>query len=93
MDAHVAVEERLRDDVRARGIDPLVEPHAVRALVDDAVSSVVAEWLSRDRDLVADPRDLARHAFDAVAGFGPLQVYFDDPEVEELWVNDRVTDG
>jgi pilus assembly protein CpaF len=88
MDALVAVEERVRDGVRAQGIDPLSEPYAVRALVDDAVSAVVDEWVSRDRDLTADPRDLARQAFDSVAGFGPLQPYFDDPEVEELWVNE-----
>src|SRR5699024_8233310 len=25
--------------------------------------------------------------FDALAGFGPLQRFFDDPEVEEIWIN------
>jgi pilus assembly protein CpaF len=88
MDALVAVEARVRDGVRTRGLDPLEEPHVVRALVDDAVADVVAEWVARDRDLLADPGDIARLAFDAVAGFGPLQPYFDDPDVEELWVNE-----
>ncbi len=26
--------------------------------------------------------------FDAVAGFGPLQRYLDDPTVEEIWINE-----
>ena len=26
--------------------------------------------------------------FDAVAGFGPLQTYLDDPTVEEIWINE-----
>ena len=26
--------------------------------------------------------------FDAVAGFGPLQKYLDDPTVEEIWINE-----
>jgi hypothetical protein len=69
MDALVAVEERVRDGVRARGIDPLVEPDVVRDLVDDAVADVVAEWVSRDLDLTHQPVDIARRAFDAVAGF------------------------
>jgi pilus assembly protein CpaF len=92
MDALVAVEARLRDGVRTRGLDPLEEPHVVRALVDDAVADVVAEWVARDRDLLADPGHIARLAFDAVAGFGPLQPYFDDPDVEELWINERIPD-
>ena len=29
--------------------------------------------------------------FDAVAGFGPLQKYLDDPTVEEIWINERLT--
>jgi pilus assembly protein CpaF len=31
--------------------------------------------------------------YDGVAGFGPLQRYLDDPTVEEIWINDRLTDG
>jgi len=30
-------------------------------------------------------------SFDAVAGFGPLQQYLDDPTVEEVWINGRLT--
>ncbi len=56
-------------------------------LVDEAVADVVEEWLASDAGLVADPVDLARSAFHAVAGFGPLQPFFDDPEVEEVWIN------
>ena len=29
-----------------------------------------------------------RDVLDAVAGFGPLQRYLDDPEVEEIWINE-----
>lgn len=88
MDARLLVEDRVRDGVRSRGIDPQVEPEAVRVLVDAAVAGVVTEWLDADRELLADRDELARHAFDAVAGFGPLQPYFDDPRVEELWINE-----
>jgi pilus assembly protein CpaF len=88
VDAGATVEERVRDQVRVRGIDPQLETGAVRELIDEAVAGVIAEWIAGDRQLTSDREELAMHAFHAVAGFGPLQPYFDDPEVEELWINE-----
>ena len=31
---------------------------------------------------------LTQRAFSAVAGFGPVKQYFDDPSIEELWINE-----
>jgi len=32
--------------------------------------------------------------YDAIAGFGPLQQHLDDdPSIEEIWINERLTDG
>lgn len=72
------VEVRVRDAVRARGIDPLRDPLAVRGLVDEVLAEVVVdEHVAR----------AAVDAFHAIAGFGPLQPLLDDPGVEELWIN------
>ena len=89
VDSAGIVEQRVRDAVRERGIDPLREPAAVRALVDDALAGLVADWAGGGG---GDPQDVARRAYDAVAGFGPLQQLLDDPRVEEVWLNapDRV---
>jgi pilus assembly protein CpaF len=75
-----AVEERVRADVRRLGIDPLRDREQVRRLVDEAV----LEHASYEYGVDA----VAQQVYDAVAGFGPLQPYFDDPLVEELWIND-----
>lgn len=75
-----AVEERVRADVRRLGIDPLRDRERVRRLVDEAVLDHASYECGVD--------DVAQQVYDAVAGFGPLQPYFDDPEVEELWIND-----
>ncbi|MDO8308072.1 MAG: hypothetical protein Q7V58_06925 [Actinomycetota bacterium] len=91
MDVLAEVEDRVRAGVRSRGIDPMVEPDQVRDLVDATVASVLAEWSADTDGQPASMRDLTQHAFSAVAGFGPLQQYFDDPEIEELWINDRLT--
>src|SRR5687768_18563434 len=78
----------LRAQVRRDGVDPQVETQVVRRL---------AERLVRDRDQlsltgavlpVTDQDELVDALVANVAGFGPLQPYLDDPEVEEIWIND-----
>lgn len=81
MDAVAVVEERVRDAVRARGIDPLRDPESVRELVEAAVLESLHEAP------LAQAESVGRSVFHAVAGFGPLQQFFDDPTVEELWIN------
>ena len=81
LDPVALVETRVRDAVRAAGIDPLRDPDSVRALVDAAITDSLVDGPLQDA--VA----LGTSVFHSVAGFGPLQPYFDDPEVEELWIN------
>lgn len=80
------VEDRVRDGVRSRGIDPLSDPAAVRELVDAAVADVLME--RSDGGIAGEAQALTQQAFSAVAGFGLLQQYFDDPDIEELWINE-----
>ncbi|MDI1290542.1 MAG: ATPase, T2SS/T4P/T4SS family, partial [bacterium] len=63
------------------------EPQLVRELVDAAVAEVIALWSVESAE-IDNADELARRAFDSVAGFGELQPYFDDPEIEELWINE-----
>ncbi|MBI1377057.1 MAG: CpaF family protein [Frankiales bacterium] len=77
--------DRVRTLVRDRGTDPLADPGAVRSAVLDVLDEVVREHgAAADLDAEAWARDL----LDAVAGYGPLQRLFDDPEVEEVWWNE-----
>jgi pilus assembly protein CpaF len=75
-----AVEERVRDAVRSSGIDPLRDPESVRALVDAVVRDAMAT--------APVDESVGSAVFQAVAGFGPLQAFLDDPSVEELWINE-----
>jgi pilus assembly protein CpaF len=86
MDTGALVEGRVRDEVRARGIDPLRDPDAVRLLVDAAMQESLGEGP------VDDVTAVGASVFHAIAGFGPLQRFFDDPTVEEVWINspDRI---
>jgi pilus assembly protein CpaF len=82
------VEDEVRELVRRRGLDPLADPGAVRRLVDEVVSDYDERSLGGTLPQLVDARIAARHVFDAVAGFGPLQKYLDDPTVEEIWINE-----
>ena len=88
MDAASAVEDEVRDRVRVRGIDPLTSPGLVRGVVDEVIADYVQANPVDAGPTLAENGDVARSVIDAVAGLGPLQQYLDDPEVEELWIND-----
>ncbi len=87
MDAASAVESEVRDRVRVRGIDPLVDPGAVRTVVDEVLADYAERSLGSAAVPIADSAQVARDVVDAVAGMGPLQQYLDDPAVEEVWIN------
>ena len=61
MDTVAVVEERVREAVRARGIDPLRDPDSVRELVDAALQESLSEGP------VAEAASVGRSVFLAVA--------------------------
>lgn len=87
-----ALSERVRTLVREQRIDPRSQSHAVR----DLAHSVVAEHDRRSLSGAVGPIDqpdlVVSQIMADVAGFGPLQAFLDDPEIEEIWINepDRV---
>jgi pilus assembly protein CpaF len=87
MDAASVIESEVRNRVRLRGIDPLVDPGSVRAVVDEVLADYAERSLGGTAVPIADGARVARDVVDAVAGLGPLQQYLDDPAVEELWIN------
>ncbi len=87
MTAVEIVDGEVRALIRQRGVDPALEPAAVRRLIDDVLADYADRALVGVLPVLPDPRAVARSVFDAVAGLGPLQRFLDDPEVEEIWVN------
>ena len=86
------VEDEVRAAIRRTGVDPLADQGAVRRLVRDAFADYEARSALGDLPPVRDVDDAIRSVLSSVAGFGPLQQYLDDPQVEEVWLNspDRV---
>ncbi len=88
MNAIAVVEDEVRELVRRRGLDPAADPAAVRRVVDEVICEYEQRSLVGGSPYLVDNRAAAREVFDAVAGFGPLQKYLDDPTVEEVWINE-----
>lgn len=88
MDPVAVVQDEVRQLLRHRGLDPQLDASQIRRLVDDAVADYDERALQAALPPVADRTRTARQVFDAVAGFGALQPLLDDPEVEEVWINE-----
>lgn len=88
MSADAVVENEVRDLVRSRGLDPVAEPAALRRIVEQVVVDYDERSLTGGVPPLTDADKTIRHVVDAVAGFGPLQRYLDDPDVEEIWINE-----
>ncbi len=79
---------QLRAVVRSEGVDPQRDTGRVRALAARVVGEHDQRSLTGVVSPVADPDQVVDELVARVAGFGPLQRYLDDPEVEEVWIND-----
>lgn len=82
------IDAEVREAVRRQGLDPVGNPAAVRRIIDEIVSAYDERSLTRQLPPLGDPASTAKAVLDAVAGFGVLQPYFDDPTVEEIWINE-----
>lgn len=88
--AHVA--ERVRERLRAEHTDPARNPDIAVQFARAEVRRHNDFALARGLATVDDEASCVRDVLAAVAGYGALQIYLDDPTVEELWINapDRI---
>ena len=82
------VEGEVRELIRRSGLDPSRDRSEVRSLVQDAVRDYDERSLHGGLPALGDPGSAVSSILSVVAGYGPLQQYFDDPTVEEIWIND-----
>jgi pilus assembly protein CpaF len=78
------ITERVRERVRRDGtLDrTLVERYAL-----DEVRLYSERALGGSLPMLADEHQAAREIIASIAGFGVLQPFFDDPDIEEIWIN------
>ena len=88
MDAVATVADEARELIRRRNLDPDRDPGGMRRLVEDLVADYDERSLSGTLPPIVDASATVKQVLDAVVGFGALQPYLDDPEVEEVWINE-----
>ena len=88
MDAVAIVADEVRELLRRQGVDPTRNVPDVRRLVEAAVADYDERSLVAPLPAVGDAGGVVKRVLDEVSGFGPLQAYLDDPDVEEIWINE-----
>jgi len=86
------ITEQVRERVRRDGVDLGRDRTLADRYVQDAVRSYSERALAGSLPMLADEHQATREIVASITGFGALQPYFDDAEVEEIWINrpDRV---
>jgi pilus assembly protein CpaF len=81
------IHDEVRELIRRRGVDPISDQRSTRALIDEVISHYEERVPTSSLPPLMDRPNAARFIFDSLAGFGPLQRFLDDREIEEIWVN------
>ena len=82
------IERRVRDEIRRSGVDPIRDSAGAHQVIEATMGAYFAESVAEDQPFGFDAESIRSHLHDSIAGFGPLQKYFDDPQVEEIWINE-----
>ena len=82
------IHDEVRELIRRRGIDPVADQRATRPPIDEVITHYEEAGSNLTLPPLIDRPTAARFVFDALAGFGPLQRYLEDSDVEEIWINE-----
>ena len=82
------LDERVRAMVRSEGVDPQRDAAVVRRMAERVVREQDERSLTGRVAPIADVEALVGELVARISGFGALQPLLEDPEVEEIWIND-----
>ena len=81
------ITEQVRLRVRRDGVDLAGDGTLTDQYVRDEVRRYSERALGGSAPLLADEFQAAREVVAALTGFGALQPFLDDPDIEEIWIN------
>jgi len=85
--ALTTIADHVRERVRVDGVDLAADSGLAERYVRDEVRRYSERALGGSVPLLVDEAQAAREIVATLTGFGPLQPFFDDPTIEELWIN------
>jgi len=80
--------DEVRAEVRLQGVDLVKDPLAVRRLAEEATRRHERRSLTGAVPALDDEPGAIGEIVSRVSGLGALQPLLDDPDVEEIWIND-----
>ncbi|MGI9823919.1 CpaF family protein [Agromyces sp. Marseille-Q5079] len=86
-DAVRTITDRVRTRVLREGVDLARDPNAAARFTREEVRRYSERALAGTQVHPIDELATVRDVEAAITGYGPLQPYFDDPEIEEIWIN------
>jgi len=81
------ITDQVRERVRLDGVDLGTDRELAGRYVRDAVQRYSERALGGSLPMLADEALAARQIVATITGFGVLQPHFDDPDIEEIWIN------
>jgi len=85
--AESIITDQVRERVRRDGVDLRTDRELAGRYVSEAVRRYSERALGGSVPLLADEANTTRQIVATLTGFGALQPFFDDPGVEEIWIN------
>lgn len=81
------LEAQVRDLIRQDNLDPLLEQERALGMIKQVLNSYDDQAARLGLASLQDREGVLARLFNRICGFGDLQDYLDDPEVEEIWIN------
>ena len=81
------IADRVRTRVLREGVDLAADTAVAARYANEEVRRYSERALGGAHAQLGDEIGTARDVVAAITGYGPLQPYFDDPTVEEIWIN------
>jgi pilus assembly protein CpaF len=81
------ITEQVRERVRQDGVDLGTDRALADRYVHDEVQRYSERALGGTLPMLVDEQAAAREIVATITGFGPLQPFLDDDEIEEVWIN------
>lgn len=81
------ITEQVRQRVRRESVDLASDSVLAESYVRAELQRYSERALGNALPLIHDEDQAAREAVASLTGFGVLQPYLDDPEIEEIWIN------
>ncbi len=83
------IEREVREVARRRSLDPSDgDATTIMALIHEVARDYEERSLTADLPALPDRDAVVKAVADRVIGLGPLQPYLEDPQVEEVWINE-----